>query len=222
MVTSTAAVTAHIRQAMTAVELLIRGLICGVIIAAPVGPVNVLCMQRTIEKGWRSGLVSGLGSAMADTIYGAIAGFSISFVIAFLIRQEFWIRLFGGIILIGIGIVYYVRKPQKLEKEADKSEHSDIVSTFLLTLTNPTTVLSFLAVLAALGLAQRRSWGLTLFVVLGIFAGSMVWWLILSTVVNRFRNRFNDRTLLWMNRIGGLAIGAFGVITLLLAHSTPR
>jgi threonine/homoserine/homoserine lactone efflux protein len=222
MVTSAAHVTAHLRQAMTAVELLIRGLICGVIIAAPVGPVNVLCMQRTIEKGWRSGVVSGLGSAMADTIYGAIAGFSISFVIAFLIREEFWIRLFGGFILIGIGILYYFRKPQKLEKTPEKTEHSDIASTFLLTLTNPTTVLSFLAVLAALGLAQRRSWGLTLFVVLGIFAGSMVWWIVLSTIVNRLRHKFNDRTLLWMNRIGGLAIGAFGVITLLLAHSTPR
>jgi threonine/homoserine/homoserine lactone efflux protein len=215
-------VTEHVKQAMTAVELLLRGTGCGIVIAAPVGPVNVLCVQRTIARGWRSGLVSGFGSAMADSIYGGIAAYSVSFVIAFLIREEFWIRLYGGIILIGIGVWYYFRRPQPLKEESSKTEHSDYASTFLLTLTNPTTVLSFMAVLAVLGLAQRRNGFLTLFVVLGIFCGSMVWWFILTGTANHFRKRFNDRTLLWMNRIGGLAIGAFGVITLILSRRSPR
>ncbi len=207
---------------MTGIELLIRGTICGVIIAAPVGPVNVLCVQRTLARGWRSGLISGFGSALADSIYGAVAAFSISFVIAFLIREQFWIRLVGGTILIAIGIWYYFRRPQSLQQAASKSEHSDWVSTFLLTLTNPTTVLSFLAVLAVLGLARQRPWLLTFMIVLGIFSGSMLWWLILTGVTNRFRDRFNDRALLWMNRIGGLAIGLFGVITLFLSRSARR
>jgi len=208
---------------MTSLELLIRGLACGVIIAAPVGPVNVICMQRTATKGWRAGIVSGFGSALADTIYGAVAGFSISFVIGFLVREEHWIRFYGGMVLIAIGIWYFCRKPGALEKgNNDQSEHSDWASTFVLTLTNPTTVLSFLAVLAALGLGQRRSWWLTWFIVGGIFAGSMTWWLALASIINRFRDRFNDRALLWMNRAGGAAIGIFGVVTLLLSRVRPR
>src|SRR5690348_7295082 len=96
-------------------ELPIRGLAAGFIIAAPVGPVNVLCIQRTIEKGWRSGVLSGFGAALADTLYGAVAGFSITLVIQFLIREEFWIRLVGGIVLIGIGVVYYCKPPESLK-----------------------------------------------------------------------------------------------------------
>ena len=208
---------------MTSIDLLLRGTLCGVIIAAPVGPVNVLCVHRTIVKGWRSGLLSGLGSALADTIYGAIAGFSISFVIAFLIREQFRIRFYGGIVLIGIGVWYYFRRPQALKVvKTDESGRADYVSTFFLTATNPTTVLSFLAVLAALGLAQQREWWLTWFIVLGIFCGSMLWWLFLTGMVNRLRDRFSDRSLVWINRAGGLAIGAFGVITLLLSRRAPR
>jgi len=209
------------RAAMTSLDLLIRGAICGIIIAAPVGPVNVLCVQRTIAKRWRSGLISGLGSAVADTIYGAIAAFSVSFVIAFLIQEEFWIRLVGGIILIAIGVWYYFQRPVSIQNEAKDMEHSDWVSTFLLTLTNPTTVLSFMAVQAVLRLAQRRPAWLTLFVVAGIFVGSMLWWFILTSVVNRFRDRVNDRAMLWMNRAGGIAIALFGVITLILSRRTP-
>jgi threonine/homoserine/homoserine lactone efflux protein len=207
---------------MTAIELLVRGTVCGVIIAAPVGPVNVLCVQRTIAGGWRSGVVSGFGSALADTIYGAIAAFSISFVIAFLVREQSSIRLFGGIVLIGIGIWYYFRRPWPLQAERAKTEHADWLSTFLLTLTNPTTVLSFLAVLAVLGLGRQRQWFPTLLIVLGIFCGSMLWWFVLAGITNRLRNRFDDRALLWMNRIGGLAIGLFGLITLLLSRSGRR
>jgi threonine/homoserine/homoserine lactone efflux protein len=210
------------RAAMTSIELLIRGAVCGVIIAAPVGPVNVLCVQRTITKGWRSGLLSGLGSTLADTLYGAIAAFSISLVIGFLIREEFWIRLFGGILLIGIGIWYYHRKPSSIQEERKESERSDYVSTFFLTLTNPTTVLSFIAVQAVLGLAESRPAWQTLFLVAGIFSGTMLWWFALTGIVNRYRDRVTDRGMLWMNRIGGIAIALFGVITLILTRRAPR
>jgi threonine/homoserine/homoserine lactone efflux protein len=88
-----------------------------------------------------------------------------------------------------------------------------------LTLTNPTTVLSFLAILAALGMGNQRRWGLTVFLVGGIFCGSMVWWIVLSSIVNRFRDRFNDRTLLLMNRIAGIAIGGFGVAAFVLLRT---
>ncbi len=204
---------------MNLLELLIRGVIVGLIIAAPVGPVNVLCVQRTIAKGWRSGLMSGFGSALADTIYGGIAGFSISFVIEFLIRKEFWFRLFGGIALIVLGVWYVRRQPESLDKQREETDASDMATTFLLTLTNPTTVLSFLAVLAVLRLGNGRPWYLTMVVVGGIFTGSMLWWFILTGFVYRLRNRFSNRTMVWMNRIGGAAISIFGLITLILSKA---
>src|ERR1700683_3907844 len=180
-------------------DLPIRGLAAGLIIAAPVGPVNVLCIRRTIEKGWKSGMVSGLGAALADTLYGAVAGFSISLVIQFVLREEFWIRLVGGILLMGIGAVYYRKSPVSLKGGKEGSANSDLVSALLLTVTNPTTVLSFLAVLATLGLGRHRPLWQTSFLVAGIFCGSMAWWSVLASGVNLLRGRISDRTIRWMN-----------------------
>jgi threonine/homoserine/homoserine lactone efflux protein len=198
---------------MREIGLLIGGIIVGLMIAMPVGPVNILCIHRTLEAGWKSGVISGLGAAAADMLYGGVAGFSITLVVQFVVREQFWIRFFGGILLVLIGIFYFFKRPEPLNAQMQDrgSAFSDMRSTFLLTMTNPTTVLSFLAILAALGMGNRRQWGLTLFLVGGIFCGSMVWWIVLSSIVNRFRDRFNDRTLLLMNRIAGIAIGGFGV-----------
>jgi len=207
---------------MNALELFVRGAIAGFAISAPVGPVNVLCISRTLTTGSRAGLVSGLGAAAADTIYGSIAGFSISFIIEFLLKEEFWIRLFGGILLIGLGVFYYFKKPKSLDEREKDSPHAELVSAFLLNLTNPTTVLSFLAVLAVLGLGQHYPRLLTFVLVAGIFCGAMVWWIILTFASNHFRDRFNDRAMCWMNRIAGLAIGGFGVIMIILSHRVKK
>ncbi len=204
---------------MKQLELLLRGVLAGLAIAAPVGPVNVLCMSRTITKGRVRGIISGLGAATADAFYGSIAGFSITFVIDWMLREEFWIRTVGGLLLIGIGIVYYVKKPKSLKDAGGTEEaHSDFMTTLLLALTNPTTVLSFLAVLAVLGLDERRPKILTLFLVAGIFLGSMLWWTVLALITGHFRERFDDRAVVWMNRIAAFAIAGFGVVTMLLAH----
>ena len=198
---------------MRELELLIGGIIVGLMIAMPVGPVNILCIQRTLEAGWRSGVISGIGAAAADMLYGGIAGFSITLVVQFLVREQFWIRFLGGILLVVIGIAYFFKRPGALNANEQNrgSAYSDLRSTFLLTLTNPTTVLSFLALLAALGMGDPRHWWLTVFLVGGIFCGSMAWWIVLSSIVNQFRGRINDRILLLMNRFAGLAIGGFGV-----------
>jgi threonine/homoserine/homoserine lactone efflux protein len=200
-------------------ELPIRGLAAGLIIAAPVGPVNVLCIHRTLEKGWRSGMLSGLGAALADTMYGSVAGFSISLVIQFLIGEEFWFRLIGGILLAGIGVVYFFKPVRPLAGgNDDSSAKSDLVSTFFLCATNPTTVLSFLAVLATLGLGQHRPLWQTSFLVAGIFCGSMAWWTILAAGANLLRDKVTDRVLGWMNRVAGIAIGCFGLVNVALSR----
>jgi threonine/homoserine/homoserine lactone efflux protein len=200
---------------LTTLWLLLKGLAAGLAIAIPVGPVNVLVASRAVTGTRKRGLVSGLGAALADTFYGSIAGFSITFIIQFLEREQFWIRVAGGILLIGIGVMYFRKPPQQMRDEQNGT-HSDLVSAFLLTLTNPTTVLSFLAVLAALGLGQDAPTWRTAAVVGGIFCGSMAWWIILTETVHRLRGRFNERTICWMNRAAGLAIGSFGLLTFVL------
>ena len=215
--------TIPLEYIVNAVELFFRGLLAGLFIAVPVGPINVLCISRTLAKGWRSGLASGFGAATADALYGGIAGFSITFVIQVLLREEFWIRLIGGILLVLIGISYYFKKPQSLsaQKQAE-SEHSDYVSTLLLTLTNPTTILSFLAILATLGMKEDRASWLTLLLVAGIFSGSMLWWITVAAIVNKLRQRITDHTMVWMNRVAGVAIGGFGVVTFVLSRVHAR
>jgi threonine/homoserine/homoserine lactone efflux protein len=203
--------------------LLSKGLMAGLAIAVPVGPVNVLCASRTLSKGRLSGLMSGLGAATADALYGGIAGFSITFLIEFLEREEFWIRVIGGVLLVSIGVMYF-RKPAQAASVGgeDRSVHSDFSSSLLLTLTNPTTVLSFVAVLAGLGMGGQRAWWLTFLLVGGIFCGSMLWWVILVLLVNRFRDRFDRQAVRWMNRIAGLAIGGFGIVTFLIGLKHGR
>lgn len=203
--------------------LLVKGLMAGLAIAVPVGPVNVLCASRTLAKGRVSGLVSGLGAATADALYGGIAGFSITFLIRFLEREEFWIRVIGGLLLLAVGVIYF-RKPAQAVNQggANRSTHSDFSSSLLITLTNPTTVLSFLAVLAALGMGGHRPWWLTFLLVAGIFCGSMLWWIILVLLVNQFRDKFNESAMRTMNRIAGVAIGGFGVVTFLIGLKHGR
>jgi len=158
---------------------------------------------------------------VSDTVYGAIAAFSISFVIQFLLRELHWIRVVGGSLLIAIGIFYYFKKPLPLKSGNEGSAHSELITAFLLNLTNPTVVLSFLAILAALRMTQPKAWWLNLLVVAGIFAGSMLWWTFLVVITSKYRDRFDELALRWMNRIAGLAIGAFGIVTLILSRATP-
>jgi threonine/homoserine/homoserine lactone efflux protein len=208
---------------LTSFWLLAKGLTAGLAIAVPVGPVNVLCASRTLRKGRLSGLISGFGAASADTVYGAIAGFSITFLIEFLEREEFWIRVIGGLLLMAFGWMYFHKPAQAVNSGLeDSAAHSDFASTLLLTLTNPTTVLSFLAVLTGLGMGGHREWRLTFFLVGGIFCGSMLWWVALVLAVDRFRGRFDLRAMRGMNRIAGLAIGGFGVVTFLIGLKHGR
>ncbi|HEU5022965.1 MAG TPA: LysE family transporter [Bryobacteraceae bacterium] len=196
----------------------LRGIAAGLMIAAPVGPVNVLCIQRSLQKGWKSGLVSGFGAALVDTFYGGIAGFSISLVIEFLVREQNWIRLIGGALLIAIGVAYYFRKPLSLETAGQGARQSDFVSAFLLTATNPTTVLSFIAILAMLGQGKQQPAWQTSLLVGGIFLGSMSWWIVLTGGASLLRDKVGGQTMLWLNRIGGVAIAAFGLINILISQ----
>jgi threonine/homoserine/homoserine lactone efflux protein len=197
--------------------LLLRGLALGFSIAAPVGPIGVLCIRRSLADGQRVGFASGLGAATADAVYGSIAGFGLTLVSDFLIHQQHWLRLVGGVFLVALGIRTVLSNPATVEARTapGRSLAQAYGSTFALTLTNPITILSFAAMFAGLGLgATDRRWGSAAQLVLGVFLGSALWWLLLSSAASLLRSRLGDRALLWVNRLSGAVIAGFGLAAL--------
>ncbi len=195
----------------------LRGLIIGFSIAAPVGPIGVLCIRRTLVKGRVSGFVSGLGAATADALYGCIAGFGLTFVSSFLIHQQGWFSLIGGLFLLYLGLKTFLARPvERSASERGSGLLAAYGSTFFLTLTNPVTILAFAAIFAGLGIAggggNYISAGI---LVLGVFLGSALWWFILSAGVGLVRRKFDLQVLRWVNRISGLIVIGFGLISIL-------
>jgi threonine/homoserine/homoserine lactone efflux protein len=198
-------------------SLFVKGLIIGFSIAAPVGPIGVLCIRRTLADGRLSGFVSGMGAATADALYGCVAGFGITFVSSFLIGQQFWFRLIGALFLGYLGVKAFVSKPAEAPSQAEaKGLTGAYASTLFLTLTNPVTILAFAAIFAGLGLGNSAG-GYTagMFLVLGVFLGSAAWWLFLSVGVGLFRAWFDGPRRRWVNRLSGVIIAGFGVLALL-------
>lgn len=195
----------------------IRGLILGFSIAAPVGPIGVLCIRRTLADGRITGFVSGLGAATADMCYGAVAAFGLTAISSALVGQSIWIRLIGGAFLCYLGIRTFLSKPAQQAASTGKYGLAGAyASTLLLTLTNPTTILSFVAIFAGLGLATTgANYSASAQLVLGVFLGSALWWLLLSAGIGLLRSRFDLRALRWVNRLSGVVLLSFGILALL-------
>lgn len=195
---------------------LLRGLLLGFAIAAPVGPIGVLCIRRTLAQGRAIGFISGLGAATADVLYGCIAAFGLTAISELLVRQQGWLRLAGGLFLCYLGIRILLSRPSAEPAAAESRGFvSAYFSTLLLTLTNPMTILSFVAVFAGLGVGRNgNGYAAAAAVVLGVFLGSAAWWLLLSAGVSLVRGRLDTRHLLWINRVSGVIIMGFGVTAL--------
>ncbi len=201
------------------IAFLLRGLVIGFSIAAPVGPIGVLCIRRTLAQGRAAGFVSGLGAATADAIYGCIAGFGLTYVSTFLVSQQIWVRLIGGLFLVYLGIrAWSAEPPGKAASAVGKGLLAAYASTLFLTLMNPVTILSFAAIFAGLGLASSMgSYASATVLVLGVFIGSAIWWLLLSGGVSLFRVKFDPIRLWWVNRVSGVVLIGFGLFAFLSA-----
>ena len=198
------------------ISFFLKGLIIGFSIAAPVGPIGVLCLRRTLAQGRLSGFVSGLGAATADAIYGCIAGLGLTFISSLLIHQQLGLRLIGGAFLCYLGIKTFTSLSTQAAKVTGSSLLSAYVSTFFLTLTNPLTMLSFAAVFAGLGVANTSAnYLLAIILVLGVFTGSALWWLLLCGCIGLVLTKVTAKRLQWVNRISGIIITMFGVVALL-------
>ena len=196
-----------------------RGLAIGFAIAAPVGAIGLLCIRRTLAYGRLTGFVSGLGAATADAFYGAVAALGLTAVSATLIAHQDAARLVGGVFLLYLGLRTAMAQPVEETKSASGSVRGLAAaygSTLALTLTNPTTILSFVAVFAGLGLGTTASdRGSAALMVCGVFLGSALWWLVLSGAIGFFRRALTPERLRWVNRVSGAMLIGFGVLSLL-------
>jgi threonine/homoserine/homoserine lactone efflux protein len=192
----------------------LRGLAIGFAVAAPVGAIGVLCIRRTLAHGRAAGFVSGLGAATADAAYGAVAAFGLASLSGLLVDHERPIRLVGGLFLCWLGLRTLRAAPAAAAgAEAAPRLATAYAGTLALTLTNPSTILSFAAIFAGAGLVGSRS-GSAALLVLGVFLGSAAWWLLLSGGVGLLRGALTPARLRWVNRVSGGAILAFGVVAL--------
>jgi len=198
----------------------LKGMLIGFSIAAPVGPIGILCIRRTLAYGRLSGLLSGLGAATADGFYGLLSAGGLTVISAFLIGHQAWLRLIGGIFLCYLGVKTFLTRPAALvenETEAGAlSRLKDYSSTMLLTLTNPMTILSFAAVFGGLGLGSTPGGFVpAVSLVGGVFLGSVAWWTLLSGGVSLLRRKVSTGLLVWVNRVSGLVIVGFGAVAML-------
>jgi threonine/homoserine/homoserine lactone efflux protein len=203
---------------------LLKGIAVGLLIAVPVGPVGIMCVRRTIFEGKLAGLVSGLGAATADALFGFVAAFGLTFVSDWLIGYHQWLRIAGGCYLLYVGGSALLAEPEAKQSSEPDAEGllRDFLSTFALTLTNPITILAFLGIFSALGLSGAdATFSRTASLVVGVWLGSLLWWLALTFGLGSLFRSFDARHLKWINRASGsilLLSGAGLLAAPLIAH----
>ena len=197
----------------------LKGLIIGFAMAVPIGPLGIMCIRKTLAEGHSRGLIIGLGAATADSFYGSIAAFGLTFVSDVIISQHFWLRLVGGGLLLFLGIRTFRAKCKDPKiPVVNKGLLGSYITSFLLALTNPVTLFAFVAVFAAFGLGQKLYVYSACILVIGVFTGSGLWFLILSYVATTFRKKLDSDGLRWVNRIAGILIilsGAAALVSLI-------
>ncbi len=193
----------------------VNGIILGFSASIPLGPIGLICIQKTLNRGRWAGIVSGAGAATSDTFFAIIAAFGISIISDFIEQQQFTLRIIGSIILLLLGLKIFLTNPAiQIRKQKGKKNNllGDFISIFFLTLSNPITVFVFGAVFASSGLIKVNNTFFDLIqIVIGVFVGAMLWWLILTNFVNMFRAKFRLKRLWWINKITGAVIVIFGI-----------
>lgn len=173
----------------------------------PLGPIGVLCIQRTLSKGRWSGFISGLGAASSDAIYAIIACFSLSYVVSFIEKQMLWLQIFGVALMLFLGLrIFYSNPAKQLRRQKSNSKNfvQDFASVFFLTISNPLYVFLFIGIFAGLRFVQPQNDIIgQMVLILGVLAGASAWWFVLTSIVNLFRAKINLRRLWWINKIAG-------------------
>ncbi|HWS00661.1 MAG TPA: LysE family translocator [Prolixibacteraceae bacterium] len=197
-------------------HLLWKGVVTGLAVSIPLGPLGILCIQRTVNKNWKSGIFSGAGVAAADTVYALVAGFSLSIILEFIRTYELYFKLVGLFVLILLGIYIFRSNPTKQiqnYKRRGSSHLQDFLTTFLITLSNPLSVFVFVAIFTSYSIVLQFSHPLEAFLTIGgIFIGGVTWWISITGLANLFRHKFTINALYWANRIIGLIVIVIAVV----------
>lgn len=195
---------------------LLKGILLGLSIAAPVGPIGILCIRRTITLGRLHGFLSGLGAATADAFYGFIASFGLTLITSFLLDQKVLLQAVGGLFLCYLGVQTFRSKPAtEAARASGDTLLKSYASTLMLTMTNPMTIMSFLGAFAGLGMGGAQTGvAAAIALVVGVFAGSALWWLALSFVIGKLRDRIHASVYRWINRISGVTLTIFGLVAI--------
>lgn len=200
--------------------LIAKGILIGLLVSIPLGPIGVLVIQRTVNKSRIAGLLSGMGAALSDTLYAIIAGFSLTFMIDFIRTNEILFQTIGALVVLGLGIHIFFKNPVtdlRRNRLRGNTHFQDIISSFLVTFSNPLTVFVFLAVFTSSGVAINLEQPYhSIFVILGIFTGAFMWWFSLSGIVSLFRHKINLRVLWWINKTAGVLIVVFVLVTVIV------
>jgi Putative threonine efflux protein len=188
-----------------------KGLILGFSIAAPLGPIGLLCIRRTLEGGRVRGILSGLGAASADAFYGSLAAFGLAAFFQRYLWVQNWTQILGGAFIVYLGLKFVLTR--KVEAAGSdglvaSGQGKVYLTTFLLTLSNPITIFAFLGMFAGAGVSSNH---LAVWMVLGIFSGSMLWWVVLAFLTHWLGQKLNAVVLLWVNRVAGAALIGFGL-----------
>ena len=197
---------------------LIKGFIVGMGASIPLGPLGVLCVQKTLSKGRNCGFITGLGASASDTLYAAISLMGLAFIQDIINENFNWVMLLGGLIIMFIGVKIYLTNPIKQirQKHKNKKHVEDFFEAFFMTITNPGAIFLILGLFAAVGIEMDASIAKSTLVTTlwGVFAGSAAWWFILSTGINVFRKKFRIKQLMMINRISGIVIFVLGLISM--------
>jgi len=200
-------------------EFLIKGIIVGFLASIPLGPVGVLCIQRTINKGRFSGLISGMGAATVDAFFALVAALGVTYIINFIEEQQFFIQLIGGSVLVFLGAKIFNTNPIKQIRRHRRKKNKlieDYLSVLFLTMSNPLAVFLFVAAFAGIGMVTSKDSSLkSSLIISGVFLGAMLWWGVLTFLIDLFRKKFRLKQLWWINKIAGVIIIVFGVAAML-------
>jgi threonine/homoserine/homoserine lactone efflux protein len=201
---------------MELVSFFLKGVAAGFVVAAPVGPVGVLCVRRTLVQGPLSGCVTGLGAAIADTFYVTIAAFGIGFIATFLLANEFWFRVVGGVILCVMALNTFLSKPLKSQGPESEGLTGDFLSALIITGTNPLTLIAFGVILTSIGIASAGgNIAQAEILIAGVFIGSLMWWGTLTGISHLFRGTLGQSGMRWINRISAAIVLLSGVLILI-------
>jgi threonine/homoserine/homoserine lactone efflux protein len=201
------------------IEILLKGILLGLAVSMPLGPIGIVLINRTLKRGMLSGFFSGLGLASADTLLAVLAALGFNVILSFINQERFIISIVAGLIIVGIGLKIFFSNPVKdlrNREKANKSLWRDYYSVFVLSISNPYTIFIFVAFFSGVHIdADVKPELVPFFLVPGVFIGTITWWFFLSYFVSRFKKNIRLRVIVRVNKVAGIVVIVIGVIVLL-------